>query len=423
MKIFCSGIGGIGLSAYASLQRAAGHDVSGSDRSDSALIKTLREQGIDVALTQDGSAVPRDSDLFVYSEAIPADAPERRKAKEFGIRSISYFQGLGEISKDANVIAVCGTHGKSSTTAMAARVLIEAGKDPSVVVGTKVRELDGKNFRRGGSGLFLLEACEYRRSFHYLSPRIVLVTTVDGDHFDAYKDIAEYQQAFVDFLKRLPPDGVVIIHGSDPDARRIAEASGRRIIDADAFAPPALSTPGAHMRENARLVLALASILEIPQDKAKKSLSGFAGTWRRMEVLAERDGVTIVDDYGHHPREIRATLAAMREAYPGRRIVCAFQPHTHDRTLKFYDDFAASFADADLVILTNVYNARSDIETATVDVPRFIRDIAKTSGVDVLDGRSLAESERIIRESVRAGDILVCMGAGDITSLARKMAS
>lgn len=422
MNIFCSGIGGIGLSAYASIQKAAGHTVSGSDRSDSALLQSLREQGIEIILKQDGSALPDVCDLLVYSEAIPVDAPERKIARERGIRSISYFQGLGEISKDYFVIAVCGTHGKSSTTAMAARVLIEAEKDPSVVVGTKVRELDGKNFRKGKSDLFLLEACEYRKSFHALSPDIVLMTNVDGDHFDAFKDMEEYHKAFRDFLNVLPADGVVITHSNDPDAKKIAMESGRRFIDADTFPLTKLSTPGEHMKQNARLVLALADVLKIPQAEAIKSLSGFAGTWRRMEVKGERDGITIIDDYAHHPKEIRATLAAMREAYPGRRIVCVFQPHTHDRTLKLYDDFLMSFKDADVVIVPAIYDARHDIETAMVDVPKFVKDIAKGSGAEVMEGHTLSETEKMLRGTIlQSGDVLVCMGAGDVTGLASRM--
>lgn len=422
MRIFCSGIGGIGLSAYAALQRGAGHEVSGSDQSDSALLESLRAQGIAVSLTQDGSAVPSDCDLFVYSEAVPEDSPERVSAREGGIRSISYFQALGELSKDRFVIAVCGTHGKSSTTAMAARVLIEAGKDPTVVVGTKVRELDGRNVRCGQSDLFLLEACEYRRSFHFLKPSIVVLTNVDGDHFDAFRDVAEYQQAFVEFLTLLPPDGTVITHGSDADARRVATASGRRFVDADAYPLPHLGTPGVHMRQNAQLVLALADVLGIPQERVCASLAGFSGTWRRMEVKGEREGITVIDDYAHHPREIRATLSAMREAYPGRRFVTVFQPHTHDRTLKLYSDFCASFRDADLVIVPNIYVARSDIETETVDVPQFARDIRQGSGVEAVDGTSLEDTARMLLNGVlKRGDVLICMGAGDVTTLAQSM--
>ncbi|MDD5469613.1 MAG: Mur ligase domain-containing protein, partial [Candidatus Peribacteraceae bacterium] len=207
MKIYCSGIGGIGLSAYAFLQQKNGHTLLGSDRVESTMTAALSGEGIAVSCEQDGSHIPEDCDLFVYSEAIPQDAPERRKAAELGIRQCSYFQALGELSRDSRVIAVCGTHGKSSTTAMAAKVLMDAGQDPTVVVGTTSPDLGGQNWRKGGSDLFLLEACEYRRSFHHLSPDIILMTNADGDHFDAFASVEEYQQAFVDFLRLLPEGG------------------------------------------------------------------------------------------------------------------------------------------------------------------------------------------------------------------------
>lgn len=424
MIIFCSGIGGIGLSAYASLQKAAGHDVSGSDANDSALVQRLRADGITVSLSQDGSALPDGCELFVYSEAITPDAPERRLARERGIRSISYFAAVGEISKGKTLIAVSGTHGKSSTTAMVARLLIEAGFDPTVVVGTKLRELDGRNFRVGKSEWFVLEACEYRRSFHYLSPSIALVTNVDGDHFDAYKDLAEYQQSFVEFLQLLPSDGPVITHGLVPDIKRVTEASGRPLLDADDLALPTLKTPGLHMQQNAQLVLRLAAHLGIDDAKAREILKGFAGTWRRLEEVGTRpDGVTVVDDYAHHPVEIRASLQAIRSGYPSRRIVVAFQPHTHDRTLKLYDEFTTCFqGGADLIVVPDVYAARGESDSAKVDLPRFLEDLRKGSGVEIVDGRSLDETLRLLQEEIlRPGDVVVTMGAGDITSLSRKL--
>lgn len=424
MKIFCSGIGGIGLSAYAALQRGAGHDVYGSDSNDSALIEDLRGQGITISLTQDGSAIPDDCDLFVFSEAIPSDAPERVLASKKGIRSINYFEALGEISKGKKVIAVCGTHGKSSTTAMTAGVLIAAGLDPTVVVGTKVKELDGRNWRKGDSDFFLLEACEYRKSFHFLSPSIVLMTNVDGDHFDAYKDLAEYQTAFTDFLRILPSDGPVITHGKDADCVRVAKESGRTLIDADAFAPPALLVPGEHMRANAQLVLGLGSVLGIDDEIVRTALGKFSGTWRRMERVGDTvHGVPVIDDYGHHPVEIRATLAAMKEAYPGRRIVCAWQPHTHDRTKKLYNDFLNSFVSAQIVIVPNIYKSRDVGPLLTEsDIDTFLLDIAKTSGVQTINGKNLEETERILREEIlQPEDVLVVMGAGDVTKLAGRM--
>lgn len=423
MNIYCSGIGGIGLSAYASLQRSLGHRVSGSDSGSSSLLGDLREQGIGVATVQDGSALSSDTDLLVYSEAIESNHPERERAQRLGIPLCSYFQALGDLSQASFVIAVCGTHGKSSTTAMAARVLLSAGRDPTVVVGTKVPELDGKNWRKGGGGIFLLEACEYRKSFHCLSPDLILLTTVDGDHFDYYADITAYEEAFTEFFCRLPPEGSLVLHGNDPASFRVARAAGRTMVDADLHPLPVLSIPGRHMRENARLVLGMAQVLGIPVDAAMSSLADFQGTWRRMEVKGERDdGVLVVDDYAHHPREILATIAALRERYPERRMVCVFQPHTHDRTRKLYKDFTQAFRSVEIVVIPHVYAARTERDVQEVDLPTFLNDVREGSGSTVFGGMTLERTATFLHEEVlHSGDLLLCMGAGDITVLAQRM--
>lgn len=418
MKIYCSGIGGIGLSAYAAHQLERGHEVYGSDKSESLTLEQLRTQGAHIFLEQDGSHVPSDCDLFVYSEAVPADSPERIRAREFGIPMQSYFHALGELTQDFFVIAVCGTHGKSSTTGMISKMLIDAGKDPSVVIGTRMKELDGKNWRKGASNLFVVEACEYRKSFHYLSPDIVVMTTVDGDHFDAFASLEEYQAAFVTFLKRLPQDGPVVLHAQDADCLAVGVAAERTIIDADIQEDVAVGVPGAHMRQNAKLALAVGEHLGIQRELLAQSLQGFRGTWRRMEPKGEMSsGAIVIDDYAHHPVEIRATLQAMREQYPQRKIICVFQPHTHDRTLKLYEAFTQAFSDADLVVIPNVYVARKDIETATVDMAHFVHDIARNSAVDCIDGRGLQETATFLQDRTAKGDVIITMGAGDIAGL------
>lgn len=421
--MYCSGIGGIGLSAYASLQRAHGHKVSGSDSGTSALLDTLRSQGIAVNALQDGSALSPDVDLFVYSEAVPPNHPERTRAQALGIPSRSYFQALGDLSRTSFVIAVCGTHGKSSTTAMAARVLLAAGRDPTVIVGTKVSELDGRNWRKGGGEIFLLEACEYRKSFHCLSPDLILLTTIDGDHFDYYTDISAYEEAFKEFFCLLPAEGSVVLHGNDPASLRVASAAGRTIVNAEVHPLPVLSVPGRHMRENARLVLGMAQVLGIPLDAALASLAGFQGTWRRMEVKGVRwDAVLVVDDYAHHPREIRATIEALRERYPERRMVCVFQPHTHDRTRKFYRDFTQAFRSAAVVVIPHIYAVRTESDTEDVDLLTFLDDVREGSGSTVFGGMTLEETAIFLQEKVlHSGDLLLCMGAGDITGLAQRM--
>lgn len=404
------------------MQNASGNTVLGSDNTCSDITRELTENGIIVTTKQDGSAISEDADLFVYSEAIPEDAPERQRATELNIKQQSYFQALGDLSRDHTVIAVCGTHGKSSTTGMAAKMLIDAGADPTVVVGTRVPDMQNRNWRKGQGDLFLLEACEYRRSFHFLSPNIVLMTNVDGDHFDAFSNLEEYQQAFKDFLNLLPEDGVVITHSSDNDCRRVAKAGGRRVINADAFPLPKLSVPGMHMQKNAQLVLALADELGMESKNALSSLLGYRGSARRFEYKGDWKGISVYDDYAHHPVEIRATLAAVKEVEPAKRIVCVFQPHMHDRTIRMYDDFVSAFSDADIVIVPNIYDARPDMETDRIDVEKFARDVAEQSRVEAMNGSSLQQTESLLKETIlQDGDVLLVMGAGDITMLAQSM--
>ena len=420
MRIFCSGIGGIGLSAYASHMHLLGHEIFGSDTTDSPLVQHLRESGMHIVLTQDGSGIPRDIDLFVYSEAIPEHAPERMEARRRDVRSISYFQALGELTAGKFLIAVCGTHGKSSTTAMAARMAIEAGLDPNVVIGTKLSFLNNRNWRRGAGDLWIVEACEYRRSFLHLKPKIILLTNADGDHFDAFKDAAEYQDAFVEFLSSLPEDGIVIAHGTDEISQKICDRARRTILNADLESLPEVGVLGLHMQQNAQLVVALGKQLNLPEEKVLKALKHYSGAWRRMETRGvTTSGVTVIDDYAQHPVEIKATLAAMRLAYPNRRIVAVFQPHMHDRTLKLWNEFSTSFSDADAVVILSVYDARPDTEHRKVDEGAFVEHIRKISGKPTSHGGTLEDAEKLLRESIlKPKDVVVIMGAGDSTALA-----
>ena len=426
MNIFCSGIGGIGLSAYAAYQQASGHTVSGSDRAETPLTADLTKQGIAVSSEQNGSAIPEGTDLFVYTLAVAEDHPERECAKKLGIPQQTYFEALGDLirSSGKTLIAVCGTHGKSSTTAMAAKMLMEGGKDPSVVVGTKTKDLGGRNWRKGAGENFLVEACEYHRSFLHLSPEIILLTNADGDHFDAFRDMKDYESAFKEFIQKMPSNAILITHVSDTNLHGILEVAagkGIRIIDADAFSAPKVGVPGKHMQQNAVLILALAELLGL--QNAEKSLAAYSGSWRRMEVKGETpEGVLVMDDYGHHPTEVRATLNALREGYPERRIVCVFQPHTHDRTKKLYGDFLTAFSDADILVIPNIYDARPKEGEERVDVSTFIADIAKTSGIEAFNGESLEATSRLLQERImQRGDLLVTMGAGDVGKVAEML--
>ncbi len=423
MRIFCSGIGGIGLSAYASHMLLLGHEVLGSDRTDSELLQDLRLQGIQITLKQDGESMPKDLDLFIYSEAIPENSPERTEAAKRGMRQISYFQALGELTAGKDLIAICGTHGKSSTTAMVVQVLVDAKRDPSAVIGTKVPFLKGRNWRQGDGNLWIVEACEYRRSFLSLKPSIIVVTNTDGDHFDSFVDIDDYRKAFLEFFSALPENGVIIAHGLDEESMKIARASRRTCIDADKEETPDLGVPGNHMKQNAKLVLALARHLGVDDQIAKDCLKNFTGTWRRMEVKGTtKNGITIVDDYAHHPTEIKATLAAMREAYGNRRIIAVFQPHTHDRTLKLWNEFAGAFGDADETLLTSVYDARPDRDSKRVDEKSLAAAIEIQSRRPCLFAGGLEKTEQILCSNIaKSGDVIVVMGAGDITKLSDRL--
>ncbi|MDP7454011.1 MAG: cyanophycin synthetase [Candidatus Peribacteraceae bacterium] len=423
MKIYCSGIGGIGLSAYAAMQNANGHEVLGSDRAESELLNDLRSQGISISLNQDGTYIPEDVELFVFTEAMPKDAPEMVRARELGVKMQNYFEALGDLSLGFKVIAVCGTHGKSSTVAMAARVLIDAGVDPSVVVGTKLKELDGRNWRKGNSDYFLLEACEYRGSFLSLSPDIVLMTNADGDHFDAFESVKAYQETFVEFLKKLTGDGIVITHMKDPDCVRVIRDAKKEVMDIDSVPLPELGVPGKHMRENAQLVIGMSQIIGIDEDQVLNSLKEYSGCWRRMEIVGTyKDDVIIIDDYAHHPKEISATIQSALEAYPDKRILCVFQPHTHDRTLKLYEEFKTCFKGVHELVITDVYDARSDVEKEKVDIEKFRADVEEGSGVRTRYAGSLDATEIVLKnEVVQNGDVIIFLGAGDITVMARRI--
>jgi UDP-N-acetylmuramate--alanine ligase len=400
--------------------KSLGHEVSGSDKGSSQTTLDLISQGVPVTQNQDGTGLPSSLDLLVYSEAIPESARERQAAARMGVRQISYFAALGELTAGRELICIAGTHGKSSTTAMTAKVFIDAGMDPNVVVGTKMQELGGRNWRASRSKLWIVEACEYRRSFLHLSPRVILLTNADGDHFDAFKDMNDYESAFISFIQKLPAQGDVISHGNISTLRSIVSRAGRRFIDADNEPLTQLGTPGVHMQQNAQLVLKLAKLYGISKDAARRSLAEFNGTWRRLETKGTtHDKVLVIDDYAHHPTEIKASLAALRAAYPERRIICAFQPHTHDRTLKLWDAFLSSFADADIVVVTDVYDARPDKDSAKVDLAAFLKGIREYSHCQVIDGESLVGTKAVlIQEILRPSDVLITMGAGSITNLA-----
>ncbi len=434
MAFHLIGIGGAGLSALATVLHELGYVVSGCDRSSSPFLESLRAMGIPVHLGHDPRHVQA-VDGVVRSSAIPPDHPEVRAAEAWGRLVVKREAVIGALMAERMGIAVAGTHGKTTTTAMLAWIAMVAGRDPSFMVGGLIQGL-GRNARAGRGDLFIVEADEYDRMFLGLRPRIAVVTTIEHDHPDCYPTPEAFFEAFVAFAGCVPPDGVLIVCDADPGARRLAdllEAQGRMVVRygwepaarwrarplaVDRFeiyrgdqhvGELALRVPGHHHGLNALAALAAAEAAGIPLGIALDALGRFPGTARRFEVKGEARGVLVIDDYAHHPGEIRATLRAARARYPGRSIWAVFQPHTYSRTRALLEEFAQAFEDADHVLLTPIYPAR-EIDTLGVSSQDIVKRMKHP------DARALPDLDAAVAylwEHVQPGDVVLTLGAGD----------
>jgi len=404
-KVFFIGIGGIGISAIARMMFLEGKEVSGSDMSESEITRELQELGIKVIIGQNFELIPKDTELIIYTLAIPHyDKNLFDRVVNSGIPYKSYPQTLGLVTESKYTIAVSGTHGKTTTTAMIAKILIDAGKDPSVVVGSLLKEYKS-NFIVGRSDLFVVEACEYERSFLNFKPKILVITNIEAEHLDYYKDLSDIQSAF----------------------KQLSMQSERVISDYGKFLEkvPKLLVPGIHNRMNAAAAMAVAEMLGVKEEIAQKSLSEFTGTWRRLEKKGEtKEGAIIYDDYAHHPTEIRASLEGLREFYPqnNKKITVLFQPHLYSRTKALFDDFAKCFEGADQVLLLPIYFAREarDESISSEKLAEAIKINMKNQNAQAFSSFELAEN---FVESLNLGpnDVFVTMGAGEAYKVADKV--
>ncbi|HYC83112.1 MAG TPA: Mur ligase domain-containing protein, partial [Candidatus Paceibacterota bacterium] len=364
-KVHFVGIGGIGISAIARMMLEEGKEVSGSDGSSSVITQSLAELGIKIYQGHQADNLSAETDLVIYTIAIPGDNPELAAARERGIPMLTYPETLGLISADKRTIAIAGTHGKTTTTAMLAQIAVEAKRDPTVIVGSILKG-QHSNFIAGASDLLIVEACEYRRSFLNINPTVVVITNIDNDHLDYYKDFADIQEAFKELVRKIPEHGALICNVNDPALEPIVKAAHCQVIDYVAAERAVLQVPGEHNQQNAQAALAAAQFLGIEKQEALAALGRFAGTWRRFEYKGKTSvGALVYTDYGHHPTEVRAALAAAREvvAKTGKgRVLVAFQPHLYSRTKLLFDDFAASFSDVDKVWLADIYGAREEVD-------------------------------------------------------------
>ena len=414
--VFFSGIGGIGMSALAQLLHDRGDMVLGSDRSESPVTDLLAEKGITVIIGQTEENITPEITLFVYSAAVGEDNPERVRARKLDIPELSYFEMLGRVSEAKRTIAVAGTHGKTTTTAMLARILTDCNLDPTAVVGSIVRDF-GSNYLPGASDLFVVEACEYKSHFLTLSPEVLVITNLEFDHTDFFSDLKDVQNAFRALIAKVPAHGAII---TDPEHPHIAPLLGgiaAQVINYTREPSYPLQMPGEFNEMNARAAAAAARVLvpTLQTEDLIHSLSTFEGTWRRFEKKGETsNGVMVYDDYAHHPTAIRETLRALRAKTEGNVFV-AFHPHLYSRTRDLFDGFVRAFADADQVLIAPIFGAR-EIDDGSIS-SELLAEAIRKEGIDAY-AHSFEEIERILREKPQAGDVIMTMGAGDIYKVA-----
>ncbi len=418
MKIFCVGIGGIGLSGVAQMLRSQGHDVSGSDLSTSEITDLLRKSGIQVLHLHSEKNIDKTFDQLIYSEAVPEDNPERVRAEEFGIPQISYAHALGNLSRDKKTIAITGTHGKTTVTGMVTSILLCAKKDPNIIVGSTLRLLQNKNFRVGGSDLFLLEACEYRDNFLYLTPWIMAINTLELDHLDYFKTEERYYASFQKLAEKIPSSGTLILFQHDESKLNLENIRAhKKILPAhlEAQFKLSLQVPGAHNRHNAVMAVSIAEQLGIPEEAIRKGLESYQGAARRWEYKGEIQGAKLYDDYAHHPAKIRATINATRERYPKEKIIAVFQPHQYSRTREFFEDFTKAFSEADEVWITDIYRARdTEEDVKSVSAPKLAKAIQNPKDSKYIPLKDIPEN---IQKHASAGKVFLVMGAGNINSI------
>jgi UDP-N-acetylmuramate--alanine ligase len=447
-RVHFIGIGGCGMSGLARMLLDAGAIVSGSEPKPNSQTFDLAKRGVRLSRDQMGELLSRVIDLVVRTAAVKDDNRELLAAKALGIRSIKYAQLLGEVMQERFGVAVAGTHGKSTTTAMIAYALLKCDADPSFVVGGTVPQLGGGS-RSGLGRAFVAEACEYDRSFHNLHPTVAIITNIEEDHLDCYKNIDEIVESFRYFARLAPPSGLILANGKDP---RVLQALGgvstpvEMVALEDGFAwstrptgiengcptgevsykgKPvarlALSVPGTHNLFNATMAVAACNACGVAPDRAAEALGSFAGVDRRMTVVGTYRGATVVDDYGHHPTEIRATLKALRERFAPRRLICVFQPHQHSRTRFLLEDFAASFALADETIVPEIYFVRdSEAERQSVSSNDLVSRI-RGNGQSAQHLAKFGDIVEHLARTSREGDLVVTMGAGNVWEIGRDL--
>ncbi len=441
------GIGGISMSGLAEILLKAGFRVSGSDARASELTEHLEAQGAQIAYGQCAENITDEMEVVVYTAAVHADNPEYAEVVRRGIPMLSRADLLGQMMTNyGQAVAIAGTHGKTTTTSMLTEILLAAETDPTISVGGILHSIGG-NIRVGGHDVFVTEACEYTNSFLSFFPTLEVILNIEEDHLDFFKDLQDIRHSFRLFAEKLDENGVLVIssdieqyqeisgnlpcrvitvgHGADSDYRAVnitydqfARGSFELLVHGQPMGTIRLSVPGEHNVYNALAAAAAAKELGISNEAIAAGLEAYVGTDRRFQKKGEIGGVTIIDDYAHHPQEIAATLAAAKN-YPHKKLWCVFQPHTYTRTKAFLDEFAEALSAADEVILADIYAAR-ETDTLGVSSADIAQRIEKL-GTPVQHFSTFDEIETFILLNCSTGDLLITMGAGDIVKVGERL--
>ncbi|MDF2885005.1 MAG: UDP-N-acetylmuramate/alanine ligase [Clostridiaceae bacterium] len=437
-KVHFIGIGGISMSGLAEILLQKGYKVSGSDMKASEITFKLQSMGAEIYIGHKAENV-LNSNLVVYTAAISQDNEELVNAKKLNIPLMSRAEFLGKIMKGHKYnVAVSGTHGKTTTTSMLSHMAIHADLDPTILVGGELDLING-NVKTGNSEYFITEACEYKKSFLSFFPFIGIILNIDADHLDFYKNLDEIEDAFYNFAKLIPNNGYLIANNEDSRIQNIIKkvncnkitfglTSGDFTAENIAFDSVGnatfdvvlkgaiigkvhLNVPGKHNILNALASLSSAYVLKIPIDSAIKGLETFGGTHRRFEIKGVKNGITVIDDYAHHPTEIKATLSAALN-FPHNKIFCVFQPHTYSRTFTLLNDFSKSFFNVDTLLLADIYAARE--KDMGIISSKVLGDKIRELGVKCINFNDFNSIVEYLKKEVSSGDIILTIGAGDI---------
>lgn len=437
-KIHFIGIGGISMSGLAEISIDKNYDVSGSDMKSSKITDKLGKKGAKIYIGHNSNNI-KDADLVIYTAAISKDNPELVKARENNIKMMDRAEFLGHIMKSyKHNVAISGTHGKTTVTSMISHIAVDAEIDPTILIGGEL-DLIGGNVRLGKSEYFITEACEYKASFLKFYPTVGVILNIEADHLDYYKDINDIKSAFRQFAHLVPDDGYIVAYSEDPNVRDILKDLKCNIItygfikgnitahnikfnekgcaSFDAYEngnklfPIQLSIPGKHNILNALASICACRSLNIPDENIINGLINFKGTHRRFEIKGVKNGVTVIDDYAHHPTEIKATLSTA-SAYPHKRIFCVFQPHTYSRTLTLFKDFTEAFGGTDMLILADIYAARE--KDKGIISSDMLGDSIREKGISCINLHSFDKIKNYLMSELQEGDLLLTVGAGDI---------